>query len=380
MKKIKLFMLISSIALLIPLTSCDLSNIFKDSTKDRTEQKDDNKEDDKKDDDNKDDNKENIDDNKEEIESYDLNLYLSDYKNKYGYKALGEDLEHGDIMQKAYVDFYNASKELLLSEENYELSESTTDGITTKFINVFESEDLEDINIIDYYKSAWSVFISENPIFYFLSNGYLARTKTSTEIRKNSAGEIIEQKDIKTYTFILVGYDNFNLFKSRDEINKKLVSLFIDTNALKDETEDYKKVTLINSYLKDNLEYAYKSDGITPEDSYWAHNILGLLNNKKGVCECYAKSFKLLSDYYNLNSISVYGQTKKNEAHAWNYVCIGENWYGMDVTWNDSTNKDNYLLCSDSKMKEDHIPYNNLEYDITYQPLLPNLSDAPYQI
>ena len=126
------------------------------------------------------------------IYKYDLNLYLSDYKNKYGYKALGEDLEHGDIMQKAYVDFYNASKEILLSEEDYELSESTTDGITTKFINVFESEDLEDVNILDYYKSAWSVFISENPIFYFLSNGYLARTKTSTEIRKYSAGEIIE--------------------------------------------------------------------------------------------------------------------------------------------------------------------------------------------
>ncbi len=320
-------------------------------------------------------------------DSYDLSIYLNDYKNKYGYLALGTDLEHGELMQNAYAQFYEASKAVLLSTENYEIDTSkSSDGTTLNFLNVYSTEGFESMDDFKYYQSAWSVFVAENPIFYFLSNGTLSRSSVET-ITEKQGDEIISQKEVTTYSFILVGFDTFASFDARDVMNKKLDNLFKNTAELADVENDYLKVIAISSYLNSNLTYAYKEDK-TPDDSYWAHNILGLLDNKKGVCECYAKSFELLTDYYNVNAISVYGLTDTNEAHAWNYVNIGDNWYGMDATWNDTIlEKDNtksitdakYFLCSSSTMALEHNPYGST-YGLNYQPSIPTLSDVAYTI
>lgn len=372
MKKNRFILIISSLFLLFSLSSCDFSLFLQDSTrnKDNTTEEENKTE-------KKDLNEEKEEDNNEDSE-YDMNLYLSDYHNKYGYLALALDEEHGELMQQAYSDFYEASKALLLSNENQELQTTVVSEQAVTFLQVYESPYYESLDTINYYKSAWSVFISENPIFYFLSNGFLSRSKTSTTTETKSNGEIVNKTEVTTYSFILVGYDNFATFESRDQINRKIAGLFNDTKAINDLETRPEKIQGINNYLKEKLEYAYKADG-TPEDSYWAHSILGLLLNNKGVCECYSKSFKLLMDYYSLETISVYGKTfKTGEAHAWNYVKLDDAWYGMDVTWNDSTKSDLYYLCNKSKMDEDHIPYGTT-YGITYQPTPPTLSDTKYE-
>lgn len=382
MKKFRLFYLILSLLILLPLTSCDLSMILEDSSRTNTGQKEINnekenetKEDKPKEQETKED-KPN--ENEEVIDiEYDMNLYVKDYKDNYGYKALANDLEHGTFMQDAYKNFYESSLNVLNSKENIELDSSKTETETVNFVNIYQTPWFEDSSLIDYYKSAWSVFVAENPIFYFLSNGSLTRTQKSTTTETKN-GEIVSQKEEIEYSFILVAYDNFSKFSERDAINKKIVKMFDSTKDINLKENNYDKVFEINNYLKNNLVYAYKKDGVTPEDSYWAHNIIGLLNYNKGVCECYTKCFKLLSDYYGLNTLSVYGKTvKKQEAHAWNYVNLGDNWYGMDVTWNDSNVADQYFLCSKFKMAEDHVPYGST-YGITYQPVVPTLSDEAY--
>lgn len=375
MKKFRLIYLILSILILVPLTSCDLSLILEDSSRIDINKKD-NTEENEKSNENKED-KPN--ENEEVITDYDMNLYVKDYKDNYGYKALANDLEHGELMQDAYKEFYDASLNILNSKKDLTLDSSLIDKETVNFLNVYQTPWFSDSSLVDYYKSAWSVFVAENPIFYFLSNGSLTRTQKLTTTETQS-GEVINTIETIEYSFILVGYDNYYKFDERDTINKKIVNMFNVTKDINLKETDYDKVVEINEYLRTNLEYAYKKDGVTPEDSYWAHNIIGLLNYKKGVCECYTKCFKLLSDYYGLNTISVYGMTvKKGEAHAWNYVNLDDNWYGMDTTWNDSNVANQYFLCSKSKMAEDHIPYGET-YGITYQPIVPTLSDTSYTI
>lgn len=377
MKKVKYIIGLLSLLLIIPLASCDLSIILGDSSKlnddktDTDENKDDNKEETQNDD--------NINNDDKDIEvDYDMNLYLNDYHNNFGYLALEKDLEHGLLMQQAYSEYYEASKALLLSKEDYEVSTSVSDGIETKFLSVYETADIAEEALLPYYISAWSVFVSDNPIFYFLSNGYLARTKVST--KTTTKGNVETTETTTTYTFILVGFEEYTKFSKRDEINKKIYNLFEETKGINELSDDYTKASQINDYLIQKLEYAYKTDGRTPEDSFWAHNIIGLLLKNKGVCECYTKCFRLMATYYGLNAISVYGKTKtSNESHAWNYLKLGDNWYGVDVTWNDSTHTSKYFLCSNSVMSEDHNPYATI-YGINYQPEVPALCETGYVV
>ncbi len=351
MKKVKYLSLLLALALLIPLSACDLS-LLQDSEIYKGEVEP------KKDIEEKDD--------KDKILEYDMGAYLDDYHNKYGYLSLGLDEEHGFLMQQAYSEFYDASKNLLLSSNDWEVKSTTIKGEPYNYLEVLETNYFNNEYDLEYYRSAWSVFVAENPIFYFLTNGVLSRSKTTTE----------GQKVTDSYAFILVGNINFATFESRDSINKKIIELYEDTKYISQMPDAATKAKGINNYLKSNLQYAYKPNSTIPEDEYWAHSIIGLLNNKKGVCECYSKSYKLLADRYSVYSIQVYGYANRTEAHAWNYVKIDDLWYGVDVTWNENFN-DKYLLCSRGIMNAEHSPYSSV-YGIQYQPTPPTLSDSNY--
>ena len=54
------------------------------------------------------------------------------------------------------------------------------------------------------------------------------------------------------------------------------------------------------------------------------------------VCEGYARAFKLICDELGVPCILVDGLADGGP-HMWNYVFLGGNWYGVDVTWDDPT-------------------------------------------
>ena len=110
----------------------------------------------------------------------------------------------------------------------------------------------------------------------------------------------------------------------RTNYNNMLDALVNDAKTNIDATaNDLELVLKIHDYTLAKTEYAYEDDGTTPKEAIWAHNIIGFVENHKGVCESYAKAFIYLSRKFGIENIAVTG-TSKNQNHMWNMVKIDD--------------------------------------------------------
>ena len=122
--------------------------------------------------------------------------------------------------------------------------------------------------------------------------------------------------------------------------------------------DEFDKIKIISDYIMDNMTYAFDENG-KPEDAQWAHSITGFFDRNTGVCESYAKVFKLLCDRYNIGNIPV-----TSIDHIWNLVEYEKEWYFFDLTWDDDN--DNYVFFGktpDTFTDEDHI-YHEALYEL----------------
>ena len=92
----------------------------------------------------------------------------------------------------------------------------------------------------------------------------------------------------------------------------------------------YDKILAVHDYLVNTTVYDKpKLSGKTLR-----HTAYGCLVEGKAVCDGYAKAFYLLMKHLKIESGICSGIAEK-ETHAWNYVKIGQNYYWIDVTWDD---------------------------------------------
>ena len=121
--------------------------------------------------------------------------------------------------------------------------------------------------------------------------------------------------------------------------------------------KDIDKELFIHDYFLKNFTYDYSFGG----DAY---SILGIIRNKKAVCEGIAKTVKMVFDYVGIRSLVVSGDardpnTRVHEGHAWNIVVINGKTYHLDVTFDmtlkTSANRYDYFNLSDQQIKNDHI-------------------------
>lgn len=93
----------------------------------------------------------------------------------------------------------------------------------------------------------------------------------------------------------------------------------------------YRREKWIHDYLVKNTAYGYLDD-VEEEDI--AHESYGALCYHEAVCNGYAFAMKLLCDLSNVPCKIITGQAD-GENHAWNLVKLEDNWYHVDVTWDD---------------------------------------------
>jgi len=133
--------------------------------------------------------------------------------------------------------------------------------------------------------------------------------------------------------------------------------------------DDCTIVCSVNDYL---CESTYYPDAHSYEPQYdpITHTAYGCLEDGCAVCEGYACATKLLLNEFGVESLIEIGDCFEGGGHAWNLVKVEGNWYQLDVTWNDCSGTDDYLLVTDDYMKQTRV----WDYD-----RYPGSSGSPYQ-
>ena len=108
--------------------------------------------------------------------------------------------------------------------------------------------------------------------------------------------------------------------------HKKLVEIYESLQL--DAFSDIDKIVAIHDYLV--LNTAYDEASANAPDSGAAHYVEGTLLNGMAVCSGYASTFHL---FMMLSGIPCEYVT--SETHAWNLVQLENEWYHIDITWDD---------------------------------------------
>ncbi|MDO4778272.1 MAG: transglutaminase domain-containing protein [Tissierellia bacterium] len=107
----------------------------------------------------------------------------------------------------------------------------------------------------------------------------------------------------------------------------------------------------INNYLVNAAEYDTEAFEKNLVNS--SRLATGPLFDGKAICSGYSRAFNLLSTMAGYENIVELGDAKietnnpnenKTEYHAWNMVKVNNEWYMVDVTWNDNDDLDNAFL------------------------------------
>lgn len=139
---------------------------------------------------------------------------------------------------------------------------------------------------------------------------------------------------------------------TQSELEKRQVEILDEANALVSEIitggmSDEEKCRALYDYLNDNTAYDYDAvadaeannyrKGDDWKDSEDAFNAYGILVAKKGVCQSYALSYKLLCTLSGVEAKVITGYLNGDMPHAWNAVKLDGSWYQTDCT-NNATN------------------------------------------
>lgn len=168
-------------------------------------------------------------------------------------------------------------------------------------------------------------------------------------------------------------YNSFNQietsFDSLGEINIKVVHNYTEEmeiilnykideiikNEITDEMDAVNKILIIHDYIINNTKYDQnRSDKNIFE--YKSNNAYGVLIEGYGICSGYTDSMMLFLEKLNIKSHKV-----SSENHVWNKVFINNNWYNIDLTWDDPVNSDGsdslehtfFLVTDDEMLKND---------------------------
>lgn len=145
---------------------------------------------------------------------------------------------------------------------------------------------------------------------------------------------------------------NSKYIKEASDIINKIISPDMD---------DVEKVKAVHDYIVINTKYdleGYEGKHDLPPSSFTEE---GVLIKGKAVCQGYAEAFQLFMELLNIKSKIVSGSDKiTGIGHAWNMVSLYDEWYHIDVTWDDPVPdqenrvKYNYFLLRDEDMEDDH--------------------------
>ena len=135
-------------------------------------------------------------------------------------------------------------------------------------------------------------------------------------------------------------------------------------NAVSDTMSVVEKAKALHDYIVKVCEYDTVARD-THDTSPAARTVYSVLVRHLAVCEGYTMAYRYLLNQIGVNSEEVISDAMN---HCWNYVQLGENWYHVDVTWDDPIYQGRkpdsnhisheHFLLSDAKMlTKDHYDW-----------------------
>ena len=261
----------------------------------------------------------------------------------YGYKSLSQ----------AQQTFYNRISESLTAFEggatNGEYTEITLDGKTSyvPFQTAFADMGLDE----NQASQVWIAFVADHPGLFWLENG--------CAITSEGLMPIVRE-----------GYwgDAATTTQKREQVKQEIEQGVKEYEKVADYYQlNYDKVREMDEMIISHVDFAYESDGKTPEKADWAHTIEGVFaGSSRVVGEGYAKAFAFLLNILDIPNVYVTGDagdSGKEASHAWNLVSFdnGVTYYCMDLTWDDmgaehevTGNSYLYFAMPKSKFEQKH--------------------------
>lgn len=275
--------------------------------------------------------------------------------------------ENGNFVNKKY--YYSQLDEYgkIIYDKMYSNIEKLKTGTfivkyNTEFNDLLQREEGSKI-LENAFQSSLNALIYDNPeIFYLDITKMYLYTETTTVVVK------------KTYKIFIGPEEGQNYyaegFNSKEDVDLAINQVRERVNQITSNLTgtDYTKIRTVHDYLVDNIQY---DQSISMPNIY---NIYGALVNGVTVCEGYAKAFKYILDNIGMECIFVCGtginSNSDSESHAWNYVKLSNEWYAVDVTWDDpiivgggmltNSHRYKYLLKGSNEFRQDHIEDGNI--------------------
>lgn len=275
--------------------------------------------------------------------------------NKYYYNQLKHDVSR-NTYNTLSSEISNKVK-ISLGDYEYAITEATEEAI----IKSFQS------NLLPYVMDGYEAYIMDSAQnYWWTSDVKIGNIEAIIANGKATFKNVEILSDMKEWS----EYNNFNT-------KLKEISNSISGNSV------YEIVKSINYYIINNVIYTVIEDTNVEQTAY------GALILNKAVCEGQAQLFNLICREKGINSINVYGCTNENStatAHAWNYVYepSKEQWYAVDVTWNNNYKDALYLMVGSNtdingaKFGKNHIAGFKQYKTQSYTPLTPILATDRY--
>ncbi len=254
-------------------------------------------------------------------------------EDELGYGNTGDDLSFDELFYPYYYMLDEDGKSL------YRQIYANADSLIGRFKPIIKCTPRK-------VKNVFEAVIGDHPELFWIDTGY------STVTRPN--GEVVEI-DLKFNKLAN------NLEDAKSKFNTSAEEILSGARNL---TNDFDKEKYVHDRLADKIDYSLQAP--MNQGAYSA------LVNGSTVCAGYARAMQYLCQQLGIPCYYCTGFAGEN--HAWNIIKLDDDFYNVDVTWDDSAKGCyDYFNKPDSQFNKDHMRKNLSVY-------LPACNGSGYQV
>lgn len=217
------------------------------------------------------------------------------------------------------------------------LGKSLEEVIVSGLLNLEYSIDISEYQMsLNEFRTAYFQILNDYPELFYVNQGY----------GYYSAGDYVAR--------LLPSYKSTDRLQIQKEQEKLDQAANEAVSMISADMEDYEKALVVHDWLAKYCSYDYDrlNNNTVPNVS---HDAYGALVNRIAVCDGYAKAYVYILRRKLGISCGIVSSTAMN--HAWNMIQLGENYYHVDVTWDDPVwdsigrARHEYFLLSDDTIQ-----------------------------